>query len=114
MKPTIDRNIDVTPKAYDCLHSLASELGKTREDVASVILYHYCSSEAYRRSSPGTTAHTSTDTLARQIRITPAAYERLHSLASEPHLSALILRDVASVILCHYCSKEYFETAQGG
>ena len=131
MKPTIDGNIDVTPAAYKCLHSLASELDMTRGDVASVILYHYCSREAYMETldrrglgptEPVVIANGTTDENAHQISITSAAYEQLRSLASElPKMSAArastqhdTMRDVSSQILCHYCSKEDFEKARGG
>ena len=100
--------------------------------VASAILCRYCLKEAFEKAldrrfldptnyvviSDGTT-----DEHAHQISITSAAYDQLRSLASELMLPALAagastqddtVRDVASGILCHYCSKEAFEKAQAG
>ena len=89
-----------------------------------MILYHYCSKEDFEKAldplgifkegkgNLGLAHHDgTTDTGAHQIWITSAAHKHLDSLASELRKT---LRAVASVILCHYCSKEDFEKARGG
>ena len=124
MEPIIDRTTDtrarqisITPAAYDGLRSLASGFGMTPRAVASVILCHYCSKKAFMETmdrrfldpvDPIVICDSTTDKRARQVRITPAAYERLHSLASG---LGMTLRAVASGILCHYCSKKALEKA---
>ena len=106
------RQIRITPAAYEHLQMLVAELGISPRAAASTILSGYCSREDYAAALAQPVSSTATtDTRARQIRITPAAYERLQTLVAELGISS---RAVASALLSAYSTRKAYVGALTG
>lgn len=100
------RQIRITPAAYEHLQTLVTELGISPRAAASTLLSGYCSRRDYAAAlaRPATSTAT-TDAPARQIRITPAAYERLQALVAELGISS---RAAASALLSAYSTRKAY------
>ncbi len=103
------RQIRITAGADRRLQALMSGFqGTSQRAVASTILQHYCSREAYIAALAGQPDERHEPMRVRQIRITPGAHHYLRKLAAELGATP---RAVASAILERYCSREAYVAA---